>query len=310
MLSAFAALLAMVVAPRLANARWVLRAPRLAVFAWLALSYAVVVSAALISFTSVLHWDHAHPLLCTGWRICSDALRGEHGRFAQAVAVCGLFLLTTLTVRIGVGGWRLVAAERRQRRQLMLILQFGVPAPALSAVVVPCPRPDAYLLPGRRSHIVLTSAAVEQLTPGELRAVLAHERAHATGRHYWLLRLVQLPMRAFPGVAVFAVAGRQVHRLVELCADDVATRTSRPLALARALVTMAGGRAAAPQSTLRVDGGNTAERLGRLLQPPAPLSRTSRAVIAVALLVAPTAPVWIVLLDRYIRWSVVLPWPL
>jgi Zn-dependent protease with chaperone function len=42
-------------------------------------------------------------------------------------------------------------------------------------------RPTVYCLPGRR-RIMLTTGALTRLDDGELDAVLAHERAHLSGR--------------------------------------------------------------------------------------------------------------------------------
>jgi Zn-dependent protease with chaperone function len=131
---------------------------------------------------------------------------------------------------------------------------------------------------------------------------MAHERAHATGRHYWLLRSVRLVHAAFPWVPLFATALHQVHRLVELRADEVAVRSSRPIALARALVTLAesGARpAAANPGLLAADGGDTAERLERLLQPPIPLPRASTRVAAVAAALLPLTPVAVAVAGRH-----------
>ncbi|WP_433618683.1 hypothetical protein ACQP2P_21905 [Dactylosporangium sp. CA-139114] len=55
LLAAFTTVLALVAAPRPASARWVVRAPRLAVAAWLGLSGAVPLSAAFTALTLLLY---------------------------------------------------------------------------------------------------------------------------------------------------------------------------------------------------------------------------------------------------------------
>ena len=153
---------------------------------------------------------------------------------------------------------------------------------------------------------MVTSGALARLPEPELAAVLAHERAHAAGRHHRLCAVAGVLRHAYPRVPVFTQAHTQVARLVELCADEVAARAQSPLVLARALVTMAeaaatpgglvaeptnpgglvaeatnqggvmaeatnpGGlvaEAANPGGVLAAAGGDTAERITRLLQP-------------------------------------------
>ncbi|MFF5233604.1 M56 family metallopeptidase [Dactylosporangium sp. NPDC000521] len=300
LLTVYAAGLVVIAGPRLARAGWVLRAPGLAIFLWQMVCATVLISAALVGATSMLHWDDTHSVMCQAWQLCLDALQGAHGRPAQAVAMLGATLLTLIGARLLIGGWRVTVAERRQRRLLRTMLRMtGTRLPVIDATMVPDDRPAAYLVPGA-ADVVVTSGAVDALSKEELQAVMAHERAHASGRHYLLLRTVRLLHRAFPRVQLFSMALTQVHRLVELRADEVAARSNPPLTLARALVAMAeaGTRPAGEQVVLGADGGDTVERLDRLLQPPMPLpSPLVRGVVALGALL-PVLPLLIAAADR------------
>ena len=86
----------------------------------------------------------------------------------------------------------------------------------MDATVVDNPDCVVYLIPGRPRQIVVTTGALARLSREELAAVLAHERAHARGRHHLALAMAVLLCRAFPTVNVFRQAERQVRRLVEL----------------------------------------------------------------------------------------------
>ncbi|MET7401515.1 M56 family metallopeptidase [Dactylosporangium sp. NPDC005572] len=286
--------------PRLAGARWVSRAPGLALLVWQMICAAVVVSIGVAGLTSVLHWDDTHDLMCSAWRLCLDALYGDHGRAAQAVAVAGAAVLAVTGARLVEAAWRVQRADRaRGRRVREVIRSVGSREPGLGATVLPSPEAAAYLVPGGHRDVVVTSGALRRLSPDELRAVMAHEHAHASGRHYWLLRTARMLHRAFPRVPLFRLAEDQVHRLVELHADDVAVRSAAPLSLARALVTMAESRAAGP-SSLAAAGGDAAERLERLLCPPAPLPGPAvRGAAAVAALL-PLVPVLLAVADRQV----------
>ncbi|GAA2340354.1 M56 family metallopeptidase [Dactylosporangium salmoneum] len=314
LLLAYAVVLVVVAGPRLARAGWVARSPRLGIFAWQMWCAALLACALLTGVSSILHWGHAHDVACRAWRVCLDALLGGHGPAAQVAAGCGAVLLVTLAVRLTLAAWRLTGAERRQRGRLRQLMRLtGQPLPELGAVVVPAAQPAAYLLPGGDERdVVLTSAALQHLTGEELRAVAAHERAHATGRHYRLLRTVRLLDGAFPWASCFATAVRQMRRLVELRADDVAVRTHPPIVLARALVALAEARARQsaagpgrawpegddPGPLLAAHGGDTAERLHRLLNRPRPLPAALTRAAAVLFTLLPVTPIVIAVVQR------------
>jgi hypothetical protein len=122
-------------------------------------------------------------------------------------------------------------------------------------------------VPGRPAAIVLTSGALAVLDRAQLRAVLAHERAHLAGRHHLLISLSRGLATSFPGVPVFTRGTGEVARLTELCADDAATRRSGRPALVAALLAMGTG-AAVPAPALAVTSGAVTARVHRLLDPP------------------------------------------
>jgi Zn-dependent protease with chaperone function len=297
LLLGFAAVLAFVVPGRLAGAGWAVRAPRLAILAWHAVGYAVLISSGLAAAVSLMHWSASHDLACATWQVCLDALRGAHGRTGQVAAFAGLATLAILATRLSTAWWQMTSAGGRvRRRQLEMLHLAGTVRADLGATVVPAADPAAYLVPGRHPHVVVTTEAVHRLAPSELAAVLEHERAHAAGHHHRLRAAAGLLHRAFPGVPVFADASRQVNRLVELCADDAAVRRQGALPLARALVALA--TPAPDPHALHAAGGDPAERLHRLLQPPRPLPWPARAAAAAAWALLPVVPVVIVALER------------
>src|SRR6185295_18393248 len=84
----------------------------------------------------------------------------------------------------------------------------------------------------------VTTGAVQALDPGQLDAVLAHERAHLAGRHHRLLALARIGRLVLPFLPLMRNADEQVARLVELHADDAAARARDPRLLATALVVL------------------------------------------------------------------------
>jgi len=139
-------------------------------------------------------------------------------------------------------------------------------------------------LPGRR-RIVLTTGALSRLDDGELAAVLAHERAHLSGRHHIVLALAVALQRTFPLAGFFGAAARQIAYLVEIAADDAATRRAPRLTVASALLAVAG--AGAPAGALGAGASAAAQRIQRLINPPQH-SRIQQAVTCAAMATAAT----------------------
>jgi beta-lactamase regulating signal transducer with metallopeptidase domain len=144
-------------------------------------------------------------------------------------------------------------------------------------------------MPGANHPVVLTTAAVRLLDDTQLAAVLAHERAHQSGRHHLLVSLAAIPAAAFSWVPAFRHARSEVARLAELAADDVAAVRSPRLAVAEALLTLGAAPVVPAAAWALAAGGSTAAaRVRRLIAAPNPLSRAASAAgaLAVAALVA------------------------
>jgi Zn-dependent protease with chaperone function len=296
MLVGFAAVLALAAPGRMVTAGWAYRSPRLAIFAWHATTYAVVVALTVAAAVALLHWDRGHDLACAAWQVCLDALAGVHGRPSQILAVGGLAALMTVGVRLARAWGQVIGAAAGERRRHVALLRLtGTPRPDLDATVLPDLEPAAYLVPGRYPHVVITAGTLGRLNDVELAAVLAHERAHAAGHHHRLCAAMRLLHRAFPGVSIFTQATRQVDRLVELCADEAAVRQHGALPLARALVAMA----TPTPGVLSAAGGDAPERLRRLLEPPPRLAWPVQAIAAVGWTLLPAVPLLIVAAVRF-----------
>jgi len=146
--------------------------------------------------------------------------------------------------------------------------------------VLDATRPAVYCVPGRPPTIVVTTGALAVLEPGQLTAVLAHERAHLAGRHHLLLAVTRSLAAETPFVPLFARGAGQVARLAEMRADDAAARRGGGQGrrtLLTALLAMGAGVTAAPAlaspvpaSWLPATGGVVATRVRRLAAPPAP----------------------------------------
>nr|WP_281373351.1 M56 family metallopeptidase [Kineococcus aurantiacus] len=129
----------------------------------------------------------------------------------------------------------------------------------------------AYCVPGVRARVVVSDAMLDSLTPEEVRAVLAHERAHLRARHDLVLEGFTALHAAFPRVVSSQAALDSVRLLVEMLADDSARRRTGSLPLARALVALAGQPDAGGGVESEMPVGSAAlARVRRLAARPAP----------------------------------------
>jgi Zn-dependent protease with chaperone function len=80
---------------------------------------------------------------------------------------------------------------------------------------------DAYAVPGRPGRIVVSAGMLGVLDEGGRSALLAHERAHLSGRHHWFAASARLAAAANPLVRPLADA---VEYTLERWADEAAAR--------------------------------------------------------------------------------------
>ncbi len=265
-------LLLVLAAPRLAGATWPLRAPSCALLLWQALGLAGGLLAVLGCATAALapHGD-THLRALAGVDASAPWWSWAAGLLGLAVLLRLLQVLLTSTART-------LATRRRHRALLDLVATRN---PLLRGThVVDHAVPVAYCVPGLRSRVVVSRGVLTALQEDEVRAVLAHERAHVAQRH----DLVVLPFVAlgatFPWLPAVRRAQEQVALLVEVLADRLAARRHGGPVLARALGKVAGGRT--PAGGLGAGGDDVLVRACRLLDPPPPLPRAALALVLLA----------------------------
>jgi Zn-dependent protease with chaperone function len=265
----------------LARAVWPLQAPRVGVAAWLTGALSVAASAAaaglILAIPCVQLTTNLHAL-----QACLSMWRGQYASPAGATAgAAGSVLTVTVLGRLA---WFCCSAlnAARQRRAIHddALALIARPGPAPDVAVIDGDQPAAYCVPGRR-RIVLTTGALTRLDGRQLDAVLAHERAHLSGRHHVMVMLAVALKDALPPIRFFAVAAQHVTDLVEVAADDAAIRRTPRLTLAAALLAVAA--ADAPAWALGAGGSAATQRIERLIAPPVRGSIMQRAVTFAAL---------------------------
>jgi Zn-dependent protease with chaperone function len=246
-------------APAVLSRDWARRSPRIATGLWLTLAASWLAAVPLAALALAV------PLM---WQAPGGQGGGTFtGTGGVPAAVAGMLLAVAVVVRTSwCLGRGLARARRDHRAHAAFLAAAGRPDHALGAVVIDADAPAAYCLPRGRHRTVITTSALSRLSPGQLRAVLAHERAHLRGHHHLMLAAAAALARAFPAMPLLARASAELAVLAEMTADDHAARRHGAADLAAALVTLAG---AGSRSTALAAGGPAAiARIQRLLTPP------------------------------------------
>jgi Zn-dependent protease with chaperone function len=219
-LTLIAAALAVPIPIALARSAWPTRAPARALLLWqgIALAGGLSMIGALVAVGLAL--------------LPSTEIGG--GIVFGAAAALAAYLLGHLAVTVVV-----VARSRRRHHALLGLLTSPHPTRA-STLVLEDSAPLAYCVPrGWNSLTVLSRGLLDRLSPDELSAVIAHERAHLEQRHDILLVAFRAWRSALPWFPIAARAAEEVDVLVELLADDGARRVVSDATLARAIAAVA-----------------------------------------------------------------------
>jgi Zn-dependent protease with chaperone function len=290
--------LAATTAPRLlSRAKWPEREPVLALWVWQCVVAAVLLCCVLaMALSASAAWAAVRGNLfafAPSGVVDAYAL-SEYGRWAGVLAVVlalgGVWTAAMLTREV-----RGTRARRRQRRAELRVRAPRLPDEAVTPgerlVVLEDARSDAWWLSGAEPQLVITTAALRRLKGRQLDAVLAHEQGHVRARHDVLLHCSGALAGGFPQVPVFAAFRDQVHHLVELAADDTASRRFGRVTTALALVELnedrgVFGPGAAPSAAMP-------GRVRRLLDPAPRLPLGSRVRMTAFALLVPAVPLLI-----------------
>ncbi len=278
-LVAYAACLGTLGSGVLGRAKWTARAPLLAIVTYLAAGWSVIAALGLAGLTLAVHATALGGGLSHLIGACVHRLQATYGTPGGAtVAGLGLTLAGAVAARtVLTAAAHLRAAGRQALRHAQTARLVGRSEPSLGAVLVEHAQPAAYCVAGRQPTVILTTGAVQALDPGQLEAVLAHERAHLAGRHHRLVAMARIGREILPFLPLMRDAEEQVVRLVELQADDAAARARDPRLLATALVVLAAP--ASPAPALAAGATDSILRIRRLLGPSEPLGRARRQLL-------------------------------
>ncbi|MFC5823597.1 M48 family metalloprotease [Nonomuraea insulae] len=144
------------------------------------------------------------------------------------------WLCAILLVSAAVAVRTVVKRHRGGRSQA---LRLTASATGDQVILVPSEKIDAFAVPGRPGHVVVTTAMRQILTDEQYEALLAHERAHLEQDHFRLMLLSDLAGAVHPALLWVS---RRVGYLVERAADEhAAAALGDRRVLARAIGTAA-----------------------------------------------------------------------
>jgi Zn-dependent protease with chaperone function len=287
----------------LARARWTARAPGTALALWQAIALAgglsmigALLTYGLIPFGPTL----GRGLVALAQAVVDTRLPAGTG-FEHVFAVCGAVLLGTHLLLNLIA--TVIRSERQRRRHLTLVELLSQPYPELGGTrVIDHAAPVAYCLPGAtRSITVLSAGLLDLLAPGELRAVIAHEKAHLRQQHHTVLLAFKSWHSALPWFPIANRAENAVALLVEMLADDQARRVAGDDTVVRAIVRVATAMDGHGEPATDADFASPTSthadevvtlRVRRLLTHTSPMPAAARAgvlAVATALLAVPTA---------------------
>jgi hypothetical protein len=166
---------------------------------------------------------------------------------------------------------RSVARHHRARRG---------PIPEGDLLVIETATPTAFAVPGRHSHVVVSTGMLDLLEADEQRAMLAHERSHLRHGHHRFIVAAEAAASMLPPLRP---AARRVRLATERWADqDAVCEVGDPMIVARAIARAALARSNTVSPLLALSGSDVAARIEALTRNR-PGSRMDWATMAVAL---------------------------
>ncbi|WP_171111881.1 MULTISPECIES: M56 family metallopeptidase [Streptomyces] len=277
-------------APRLLlRSAWPHRAPVLAVAVWHGLTVSFTIAVALATYHLASPTEHLHADLIGVLHSCglTTATAAPDPTIIDRLAI-GLPLSVVLLV-LGCFVFEVLRGRRARTRHREVLDMVGRRSQHLCATILEHELPAAYCLPGHNPRVVVSAGALRLLSPGQLDAVLEHERSHIAGRHHLALAATEAFARVFRRLPLAHHAKEQTAVLLEMIADDRALRRQSREALATAMYEMAAAKAA-PVGAFAMGGPSAVVRMKRVLIPQQRPHVALLGSVAAAAAVVPVLP--------------------
>ncbi|WP_242436150.1 M56 family metallopeptidase [Streptomyces sp. Root369] len=182
-----------------------------------------------------------------------------------SLAVAAVSALTLAAGLVSLGA----AAVRQGRHVLWARRECGRAPGDTELLVLDDEAPQAFALPGAPGRIVVSRGMLRCLGDAEREALLAHERAHLSGRHHLFQTVWRLTAAVNPLLRPLAEAGG--FALERWADEEAAAHVGSRTVVARAVGRAALASAGMPRlDSLAATGGAVPQRVQALLAPPTP----------------------------------------
>lgn len=200
-----------------------------------------------------------------------------------SVLLLGLGALGALVVARALAMLLRLWRDQRSFRRALVVAEAGtVAGTRITWIEDPLPRAFCAGLLAPRVH--LSTGARERLSPGQLAAVVAHERHHARRRDPLRMLLLAMLAHAVFFMPVLGELAGRYRALAELAADEAAQRTAGRRSLASALLTF--GRRVGPDAVAGIAPERVDHLLGRRPQWQLPAGLLAASLLSAATLLA------------------------
>jgi Zn-dependent protease with chaperone function len=184
--------------------------PRQAVWLLTAAAVALAACSTLALALAVAYAAVRSPVLAAAGDYSLLVVRRADPIPALAGQLAVLPLAAALIAAIALLRNRAIAIARSYRHAAALTASDGI-------VVVPGPEIEAYALPGGPGRIVISGCLLDRLDARRTTALVAHEHAHLTGRHYLFATAARVAAAVNP---LLLPVARSVEYALERWADE------------------------------------------------------------------------------------------
>lgn len=291
LLLTYAAALGWVIDPVLARSRRIRRHPAAGLWLWHGVALGTL--AALAAALFLLAHDVAEHGFVWGLNADKALVHNAYASTAEVSALWNASLVPLIagSVVLGIGADRRRRAARNESLVHLLGVEFHRPVTAaggreLLVGIHRSPVPAIYCV-ARGSgdlRIFATTGALDLLDDQQLQAAVEHERAHVAAHHHAMTVLADAVRSVSCWLGMLRHYPKAVRTLMELHADDVASRHHGPRTVAAALLQIGAagtGSGPAPPTAAALGADDVADRIRRLLKGDADRSSGVAGVIAI-----------------------------
>ena len=272
--------------------RYLHRTPRIALCLWHATAVGVLLSA-IVAASLLAHdvWEHSLAWLLHADKALLHDVYAAPGEVDEAWNGAIALTVVLIVALLYLAGRSAVDVRRRgHAHQLLATHQVRLNTTTLGLIA--STTPAVYCVAGRNTvaKILVTTGALNKLSPEHLKAALEHEQAHLRGHHHAMTVFADAVARITQRLGLLRHYPAAIRQLIEMAADDHAASRCGRHTVASALLEMCNVSQAGSELSLGYTGADPATRIRRLVastQQRNPRVRACLLLTAVSLAITP-----------------------